>query len=271
MCQNNKGLFIILLFSVFLSPINIKASESSLNSNNEEIEQRELTDEDKVNYIRWFGAYDDQLQTPIEELQRVFETLVNEGSTEMNKEVIIELIGEPAESFEVGASEFLVYYSINDEESDILYIQIFSEKKATEANEAQIEPVEDNDVRAPYLSEVNLIIVSKTDFQPLNITPEVIKTWQDAAKEDREFSTIEELIERIGEPSELTYNFEEEIWRFAWIRNSEQITSLNYVAAEVDDEGNLQILETIEETEEDLESVEYSSLSESITEDETFN
>ena len=92
-----------------------------------------------MNYIRWFGAYDDLPQIPLDELKSTFETFISEGSTDMTKEEVIELAGEPAETFDAGASEFLLYYSMNDEESAILYAQIFSEEKAAEASSGQAD------------------------------------------------------------------------------------------------------------------------------------
>lgn len=265
-----------MLFVMLISPIRIAASESSSSTSDEELEQVELTEEDKVNYIRWFRAYDDLSQTPLDELKSTFETLISEGSTGMTKKEVIELAGEPAETFDAGASEFLLYYSINDEESAILYAQIFSEEKAAEASNAQAastEAVESTEPEegfaAPYLTEVNLLLVNETAFEPLNITLEEIETWQDAESDNREFTTFEELQELIGEPSEITYRFEDESWLYAWIRNSNETDSIDYVMAEVDADGNIVELNTIEDSEESSESVENSSLEASNNTDET--
>ncbi|MBA5728207.1 hypothetical protein HW423_00175 [Aerococcaceae bacterium INB8] len=276
MSHRNKGFLVAMLFVMLISPIRIAASESSSSTSDEELEQVELTEEDKVNYIRWFRAYDDLSQTPLDELKSTFETLISEGSTGMTKKEVIELAGEPAETFDAGASEFLLYYSINDEESAILYAQIFSEEKAAEASNAQAastEAVESTEPEegfaAPYLTEVNLLLVNETAFEPLNITLEEIETWQDAESDNREFTTFEELQELIGEPSEITYRFEDESWLYAWIRNSNETDSIDYVMAEVDADGNIVELNTIEDSEESSESVENSSLEASNNTDET--
>lgn len=265
-----------MLFAMLFNPISIVASESSSSTSDEELEQVELSEEDKVNYIRWFGAYDDLPQIPLDELKSTFETFISEGSTDMTKEEVIELAGEPAETFDAGASEFLLYYSMNDEESAILYAQIFSEKKAAEASSGQAastESVESTETEegfaAPYLTEVNLLLVNETAFEPLNITLEEIETWQDSESDNREFTTFEELQELIGEPSEITYRFEDESWLYAWIRNSDETDSIDYVMTGVDADGNIVELNTIEESEENSESVEISSLDESNNTDET--
>ena len=116
---------------------------------------------------------------------------------------------------------------------------------------------------------MNLLLVSETAFEPLNITLEEIETWQDAESDNREFTTFEELQELIGEPSEITYRFEDESWLYAWIRNSNETDSIDYVMAEVDADGNIVELNTIEDSEESSESVENSSLEASNNTDET--
>ena len=276
MSHRNKGFLVAMLFAMLFNPISIAASESSSSTSDEELEQVELSEEDKVNYIRWFGAYDDLPQIPLDELKSTFETFISEGSTDMTKEEVIELAGEPAETFDAGASEFLLYYSMNDEESAILYAQIFSEEKAAEASSGQAASTEsvestetEEEFAAPYLTEVNLLLVNETAFEPLNITLEEIETWQDSECDNREFTTFEELQELIGEPSEITYRFEDESWLYAWIRNSEETDSIDYVMAEIDADGNIVELNTIEDSEESSESVEISSLDESNIPDET--
>lgn len=276
MGHRNKGFLAAMILTMLINPISIVASESSSSASDEELEKVELSEENKVNYIRWFGAYDNLPQTPLDQLKATFETLISEGSTDMTKEEVIKLAGEPAETFEAGASEFLLYYSMNDEESAIFYAQIFSEEKAAEAsgtqtalNESEESIKNKKEFATPYLTEVNLMLVNETAFEPLNIRLDEIETWQEADSESRKFNTIEELRELIDEPSDVTYRFEDKSWQYAWVRNSDETESLNYVIAKVDADGNIVELNTIEESEENSESVEISSLDESNNTDET--
>ena len=232
MNQKNKLLSVALFILTLCSPFNIYASEGI-----------EMKTEDKIDYIRWFGTYDDEKQTTLKEIKADFVTLMSDGTIEMTRAEIITLLGEPAETFDVGASQFLVYYSINNEESDILYVQLFSEEDQT---------------KEPYLAEVNLLIVNENDFEPLNITEEQVLTWQDDSKENREFTSVEDLIDVIGEPSELTYNFQQDTRRFAWIRNSVAVSGLNYVVAETDKDGSLHLIDTFHKQDENKESIEHS-------------
>lgn len=225
------GLLILLLFI----PVNIQASSGSI----------ELTEEDKVDYIRWFGVYDDEVQIDFSDIKDNFKTLVGEGSVEYKQSDVTQLLGEPADTFEVGASEFLLYYSMNNTESAILYVQLFSEELAS-----QDQPLENADFPEPYMVEANILIVNESDFTTLKISEEDVRQWQKRLDESKEEIIIDELIEKIGEPSELTYNFEQSSWQYAWHRNSEVVSGLNYLSAEADQDGRLVSLDTYDESDE---------------------
>lgn len=258
MSQLVKRIISLCLLGICLSPMQIMAS-----NNEQENVSQPLSQEDQAEYIRWFGTYDEQSQLTLEEIQTGFEKILAEGSTETSREEVIAMLGDPAETFSVGASEFLVYYSINDEESNIVYVQLFSKEKAAEMNsmDSTGDASETNEVAYDdaYLNEVNLMVVNESAFAPLNVTEEEVSQWQDESEDDHVFENSSALIERIGQPSEITYNFESSTWRYAWIRNSEVITDLNYLLVETDQDGKITFVDTVRETEEEHESLDNDS------------
>lgn len=252
MSQLVKRIISLCLLGICLNPIQIMAT----NIEQESVSQS-LSQEEKVEYIRWFGTYDEQSQLTLEELQTGFEKILAEGSTKTSREEVIDILGNPAETFSAGASEFLVYYSINDAESNIVYVQLFSKEKAADAN-AMDDSGETNEEKSyddVYLNEVNLMVVNESAFESLNVTEEEVSQWQAESEDDQVFANSSELIKRIGQPSETTYNFESSTWRYAWIRNSEVISDLNYLLVEADQDGMITLVDTVRETEEEHESL----------------
>lgn len=253
----NKLKFLTLLLTLNLFPIvNVIAENLSKDS---DIEENINDETSKVDYIRWYGVYDGFPQIDLKLINESFYKLIEKGSVDMNRDAIVELIGEPSESYEVGTSEFLLYYSMNDTESAIMYVQLFSEELAAEASEtADIESMveseassTENEYKEPYLAEVSKLIVNERDFQELSITEDEVIEWQEADEDDREFTTIDELVDRIGFASEELYNFQNETWLYNWYRDSESVEGLSNLSATFDKESLIQSLDVIEVTEEE--------------------
>ncbi|XJS10012.1 hypothetical protein ACF3NG_07655 [Aerococcaceae bacterium WGS1372] len=241
--QKNKGIRLLFLLVILLSA-NVTVTAIG------ESQSTDYTDE-----IRWYGVYDNYSQLSLDEINQHFEQIIKEGSTDHQQEDIIELFGEPSDCYMTGASEYLIYYSMNDLESVILYFHFFSEKKAEEISKTTAENSTD-DTRASeeelsetdlYLSEVNKLVLNQSNFTPLKMSVEEVKEWQDSQEDDRRIKTRDELIDHIGEPSEIIYNFKQDKWTYTWYRNNKNVDGLTYLSAEVDSANNIQLISIMNE------------------------
>lgn len=267
----------LLLISLIASQLNIFSGQIVLGESQAENSVAQESSEDNmsnIDAIRWYGVYDDYPQLTLDEIKQYYEHIIKEGSTELNREDIIELLGQPSDEYVVGASEFLVYYSINDSESIIVYLQLFSQELADELNESMASntsieeaeaaeselestesEVEDEVVESePYLIEVSKLVVNDNDFQPLKLSEDEVRIWQESDEDDREISTIDDLTNLIGPASEVIYNFEADLWVYNWFRNSDAVEGLNYLSVVVDNNQKIQSLSIISETESESES-----------------
>lgn len=243
--MNNRQRNKIILFLFLLVTISSSMLATTVSGESQTIDYTEE--------IRWFGVYDEFPQVTLEAINQYFDQILEVGSTDLHQKDIIDLFGEPSGNYSAGASDFLIYYSINDAESVILYFQLFSEEKVgaisqgtavhsdSDASSVDSDPMNDS-----YLIEVNKLVLNQSHFEPLKISSEEVKAWQDASDGDRRITDIDELVDIIGMPSEVMYNFEQEVWTYTWYRTSEKVDGLTYLSAEVASDNTIQSIQSLD-------------------------
>lgn len=212
---------------------------------------------DDTKEIRWYGIYDDYSQVSLDEIKQYFDQIIQVGSTDLHQEDIIERFGEPSDTYATGASDYLLYYSMNDQESAILFFQFFSEKKADEIRQDKATNTEDDTPlidlgltsSEAYLVEANILVLNRNHYEPIKMTLEEVEAWQNTKEDDQKLTTMNELVEKIGDPSEKDYNFKQEVWMYTWYRNSEKVDGLTYLMVIADSDNIIQSIQSQEKPE----------------------
>lgn len=189
----------------------------------------DITDEARADgYFRWFGIYDDYNQIEIETAEEIMRQLIEEGESSMTFEETAAMLGAEGYEESVGESKFLRYYSMNDEQSLLLYVQFFLEE-----DEYTLYSIEAQNVSEQF-------------FESFNLKQEEIDNWQKTDTIERQIKTYDNLAEILGTPSIINYNYKHEVLKFAWERDSVVFPEFNYIEAETDAAGNLTLLKYIE-------------------------
>lgn len=187
-----------------------ETSEASSEQSSEET-KKELTEEEVAKlavYLEPGNDFDSSKNLTHDEINEKYELLIEEGQTnnELTVEDVIKLFGEPGYESSYGDSEFLHYLAIDDESAIQVKIQFYEGEGLYQV----IKEIRNSEV-----------------FDVLDMTPEEALDYH-----ENNGVTYDELVEKLGDPSQVGYYFNSGNREAIWVTRAEDAGEVQYVAVD---------------------------------------
>lgn len=181
-------------------------SEDSSTESNVELSEEEASK--LAIYLRPSSDFDESKNLTHEEINEKYDLLVEEGQTnsELTPEDVIEIFGEPGYESSYGDSEFIHYLAIDEESAIQVKIQFYDEEG---------------------LYQVTKEVRDISAFDPLDMTPEEALDYH-----ENNGVTFDELVEKLGEPSQIGYFFNSGNYEAIWVTRAEDAGEVQYIAVD---------------------------------------
>lgn len=186
--------------------MDIQSTEKLKKSTNEELSEEELA---KLGfYLEPRNDFDETNNLTHEEINEKYEQLIKEGQNnkELTSENVLELFGEPGYVSSYGDSEFLHYLAIDETSAVQVKIHFYQ-------GEGLFQVVKE-------IRDINV-------FNALEMTSEEALDYH-----ENNGITYDELIEKLGSPSQTGYYFNSGSYEAIWVTRAENAGEVQYIAVE---------------------------------------
>lgn len=184
--------------------------ESTEESSSEEV-TKELTEEEAsmlALYLNPGSDFDESKNLAHDKINESYDSLIEMGETtsELTRDDVVELFGEPGYESAYGDSEFLHYLAIDDSSAIQVKVQFYEGEGLYQV----IKETRDIEV-----------------FDALEMTPEEALDYH-----ENNGVTYEELVERLGKPTQVGYFFNSGSYEAIWVTRAEDAGEVQYVAVD---------------------------------------
>lgn len=184
--------------------------ESTEESSSEEV-TKELTEEEAsmlALYLNPGSDFDESKNLAHDKINESYDALIEMGETtsELTRDDVVELFGEPGYESAYGDSEFLHYLAIDDSSAIQVKVQFYEGEGLYQV----IKETRDIEV-----------------FDALEMTPEEALDYH-----ENNGVTYEELVERLGKPTQVGYFFNSGSYEAIWVTRAEDAGEVQYVAVD---------------------------------------
>lgn len=186
--------------------MNEQSSEKLKKPINEELSEEELSK--LAFYLKPGNNFDETNNLTHEEINEKYEQLIKAGqnNNELTTENVLELFGEPGYVSSYGDSEFLHYLAIDETSAVQVKIQFYQ-------GEGLFQVVKE-------IRDINV-------FKALEMTPEEALDYH-----ENNGITYDELIEKLGSPTQTGYYFNSRSYEAVWVTRAENAGEVQYIAVE---------------------------------------
>ncbi len=184
--------------------------ESTEESSSEEV-TKDLTEEEAsmlALYLNPGSDFDESKNLAHDKINESYDALIEMGETtsELTRDDVVELFGEPGYESAYGDSEFLHYLAIDDSSAIQVKVQFYEGEGLYQV----IKETRDIEV-----------------FDALEMTPEEALDYH-----ENNGVTYEELVERLGKPTQVGYFFNSGSYEAIWVTRAEDAGEVQYVAVD---------------------------------------
>lgn len=184
--------------------------ESTEESSSEEV-TKDLTEEEAsmlALYLNPGSDFDESKNLAHDKINESYDALIEMGETtsELTRDDVVALFGEPGYESAYGDSEFLHYLAIDDSSAIQVKVQFYEGEGLYQV----IKETRDIEV-----------------FDALEMTPEEALDYH-----ENNGVTYEELVERLGKPTQVGYFFNSGSYEAIWVTRAEDAGEVQYVAVD---------------------------------------